>query len=126
MNNRLWNAKNPYQGNAERILCVCSAGLLRSPTIANVLAARGYNTRAVGLDNGFALIPIDEVLIKWADTVITVDFSTTEEIVEKWKFEGDVINLGIPDEYEFNQPELIDLINRALPEDRSKWNVWQS
>ena len=39
---------NPYQGDRRRILFVCSAGLLRSPTGAHVGSVRGYNTRAAG------------------------------------------------------------------------------
>lgn len=60
MNNRKWNAKNPHQGNFERVLCVCSAGLLRSPTVAVVMAQHGFNTRAAGLEKDFALIPVDD------------------------------------------------------------------
>ena len=47
--NRLGNSRNIYQGKDKRVLCVCSAGLLRSPTAANVLHKEfGYNTRACG------------------------------------------------------------------------------
>ena len=66
--NALWNCKNPYQGRDKRVLCVCSAGLLRSPTIAKVLVMNGYNTRSCGCRD-YALIQIDNVLIEWADIV---------------------------------------------------------
>lgn len=121
MKNRMWNSKNPHQGNAERILCVCHAGLLRSPTIANVLAGRGFNTRSVGSDRDFALIPMDEVLLEWADTVIVVDFTLAQDIRDVWGFEGDIIHMPIPDEFDFMQPELVEWINNFLPQDRHKW-----
>ena len=35
--NQLANINNPYQGKSKKVLCLCSAGLLRSPTAANVL-----------------------------------------------------------------------------------------
>ncbi len=74
MNNQFHNAKNPYQGKAKRVLCVCSAGLLRSPTAAFVLAKEfAYNTRACGVDIDHALIPITAVLIHWADEVVCMD-----------------------------------------------------
>ena len=48
--NRLGNSKNPYQGDFKKVLCVCSAGLLRSPTAAWVLsnAPFNFNTREIG------------------------------------------------------------------------------
>jgi predicted protein tyrosine phosphatase len=65
--NRLGNAKNEYQTKVKKVLCVCSAGMLRSPTLANVLHEKfGYNTRAVGYSPHFALVPLDQVHLKWA------------------------------------------------------------
>ena len=56
--NRMWNVSNPWQGDAKRVLCVCSAGLLRSPTAAKVLYDEyGYNTRAAGLATDCSDIP---------------------------------------------------------------------
>ena len=47
---------NEYQGDYKRVLTVCSANMLRSPTIAHVLSAEPYNfnTRSAGTA-GFAL-----------------------------------------------------------------------
>lgn len=67
--NQLGNSKNPYQGKAIKALCVCSAGLLRSPTIAKYLTGLGYNTRAVGISEEYALIPLSTALIHWADEI---------------------------------------------------------
>lgn len=73
--NRKWNSHNEYQGKHKRVLCVCSAGLLRSPTAAWVLSNPPYNfnTRAAGIDVGHALIPVDDVLIEWADEIVCMD-----------------------------------------------------
>ena len=72
--NQLSNVSNYFQGNAKKVLCVCSAGLLRSPTVANVLHQElGYNTRAVGTAKEYALIPITEALVAWADEIVFVD-----------------------------------------------------
>ncbi len=69
--NRLGNCNNSYQGEAKRVLCVCSAGLLRSPTAAFVLSNSpwNYNTRAAGLTPQFALIPVDKVLLTWSQEI---------------------------------------------------------
>lgn len=70
--NRLDNARNEFQGEYKRVLCVCSAGLLRSPTTAVVLSSEPYNfnTRAAGLVREFALVPVDKVLLFWADEIV--------------------------------------------------------
>jgi predicted protein tyrosine phosphatase len=113
MNNRKWNAKNPNQGIFERVLCVCSAGLLRSPSVAAVMAARGcYNTRAAGLEKDFALIPVDDVLLEWADSVVVMDFTQAERISEV--FDGPIYNFSLPDEYEYMHPDLVSLIEQRI------------
>ena len=72
--NQLANVGNPFQGKAKKVLCVCSAGLLRSPTLANVLHRQfGFNTRAVGYCQEYALIPISQALIWWADEIVFVN-----------------------------------------------------
>ena len=72
--NRLANSSNRWQGKYKRVLCICSAGLLRSPTAAFVLSQEpyNYNTRAAGLTKEFALIPVDEVLLNWAQEVVCI------------------------------------------------------
>jgi len=112
--NALWNCKNPYQGSMNRVLCVCSAGLLRSPTIAWVLSNHDYNTRAVGIHD-YALIPIDEVLIEWADQIVCADKDIQDHLITTYKLEN-TINLGIPDSYGFRDPDLVNIIETKLKE----------
>jgi len=109
MNNRKWNSKNPHQGKFLRVLCVCSAGLLRSPTVAHVLtSSQGFNTRAVGLEKDFALIPIDDVLLDWADAVVVMDSTQAQRIIDM-DFQGDVYNFSIPDNFEYADSELVEI-----------------
>ena len=119
MNNRKWNAKNPNQGNFTKVLCVCSAGLLRSPTVAVVMQSEcKSNTRAVGLEKDFALIPIDDILLDWADMVVVMDYSQAEEISEV--FDGPIYNFSLADEFEYMNPELVEIIKSRL-EDIELW-----
>jgi len=120
MNNRKWNARNPNQGKFERILCVCSAGLLRSPTTAVVMAQRGFNTRAAGLEKDFALIPVDDVLLEWADSVVVMDFTQAERI--EGLFDGPIFNFNLPDEFEYMHPDLVELINNRI--DNLEFHRW--
>jgi predicted protein tyrosine phosphatase len=70
--NQLGNSQNPYQGTSVKALCICSAGLLRSPTIAKYLTGKGYNTRAVGIAEDYALVPLSTALVNWADEIHVV------------------------------------------------------
>ena len=108
--NRLANAKNPYQGNFKKVLCVCSAGLLRSPTAAFVLSQEpfNYNTRAAGLNKEYALIQVDEVLLEWADEIVCMDDDMQydlEQLTSK-----PIICLNVPDHYNYRDDRLCDSI----------------
>ncbi len=115
MNNRIWNCKNPNQGDFKKVLCVCSAGLLRSPTAALILSSDpyNYNTRAAGIDKGHALIPVDDVLLTWADEVVCM---TDEQSVDlslwmaRLNLKTKVICLYISDSYAYRDPKLAELI----------------
>lgn len=117
MSNRMYNCKNPYQGPMLKVLCVCSAGLLRSPTVAWVLSNKPYNcnTRAVGMDTGHALIPIDEVLMNWADKVVCVEPDVYEGVKAYYP---DLIDkcvvLDIPDMYGTREPKLVKIVKAQL------------
>jgi len=114
--NQLFNVRNNAQGDTKKVLTVCSAGLLRSATLANFLVKEyGYNVRNCGTVESYALVPISEALVAWADEIVFVnkenfehveddlrDFLTTEGM-EKIKV------LDIPDMYNFNDPKLVEI-----------------
>lgn len=108
---------NPYQGDATRILFVCSAGLLRSPTGAAVGVKRGYNTRSCGSAN-YALIPLSVNLIKWANHIVFVNQINYHQSIKDFKKVGydeiiksKAIVLDIPDRYDAFSPFLIEKFN---------------
>lgn len=111
--NAMHNCKNPFQGKTTRVLCLCSAGLLRSPTLAGELYKRGFNSRAAGVHD-YALIPVDNVLLHWADTIIFVNKDLRYTINDKIPAGTNVIELEIPDQYEFRHPELVEIINNEI------------
>jgi len=113
--------KNPNQGKAKKVLCVCSAGLLRSPTLAWILSNEpfNYNTRAVGTSNDYALIALDEVQLQWADAVVFVD--DNNHISAYYDFKELIDNmehyvLDIPDIYQFRHPKLVEIATQQLKE----------
>lgn len=128
--NRMANLANKYQGQFRRVLCVCSAGMLRSPTVAWVLSNPPYNfnTRAVGLNKEFALTPIDEAMVFWADDVIVCDDQMERDVKNiinnsTWKddFEApNIVNWKIPDMYGYREKGLVEIVNKKAFEEYNK------
>jgi hypothetical protein len=119
--NRLHNVNNPNQGHSKKVLCVCSAGLLRSPTIAWVLSNSPYNfnTRAAGAVEEYALVPVDEVLLQWADVVVFADKDHKRMLSYEHKELIDNMEtyvLDIPDIHKFRSPKLVELIEEKVKE----------
>ena len=123
--NRLANATNLFQGKYKRVLCVCSAGLLRSPTAALVLSQEpyNYNTRATGLMKEFALVPVDQVLLHWADEIVCMNPEQAEELRERLETDKPVIVLNIEDRYRYRDPELVEQIKAAYDKHLEETNA---
>lgn len=107
---------NNFQGDYKRVLTVCSANMLRSPTIALVLSMDPYNfnTRSAGVA-GFALIPVTDELLFWADEIVCADTEHATIINAKLmslNLDKPIVNLRIPDNYEYRNPDLIEMIKR--------------
>ena len=112
--------KNIYQGDAPRILFVCTMGLLRSATMATMAAQRGINARCCGMDAS-ALIPITETLIEWADEIVFADAGHKAAALERFP-DWDVVKRArvwsVPDVYEYMNPALVKILTLkfdALP-----------
>jgi predicted protein tyrosine phosphatase len=125
--NQLSTVNNPYQGNYKRVLFVCSAGLLRSATAAHVFSAEPYNwnTRTAGIGIEYALNPVTEALLVWADKVYCMEEEHVEDLHQVF---GEIIkdliekrgqdfieSLKIPDTFEYRSPELIKLLQQKIP-----------
>ena len=111
---------NSFQGDYKRVLTVCSANMLRSPTMAVVLSMPpyDYNTRSAGT-HSFALVPVTEDLLMWADEVVCADTEHALVIRDKlmeYQLDKPIVNLRIPDNYEYRNPELIMMIRRRYDE----------
>ena len=128
--NRLGNVGNGYQGHFKKVLCVCSAGVLRSPTLAEILTREpfNFNTRAVGIDQEFALVPVDLAHIAWADVIVVMD-KQQENYITKMQLELEEYNRGmmffdicpvhnfnVPDDYGFRDPTLVRILTEKCYE----------
>jgi predicted protein tyrosine phosphatase len=112
---------NQFQGKALRVLFVCSAGLLRSPTAA-VLGTQkyGWNTRSCG-SSTVALIPLSVNLIEWAHHIIFVDIDCYKEALETFTlvgYEDDLKRkgriLGIGDDYNYQDAWLVKQLEQQI------------
>lgn len=118
---------NYYQGEAKRVLTVCSASVLRSPTAAIVLNQEyGYNTKAAGVSLEYAIVPVTGKLLTWCQEIVVMENWQAHEIIEMLEIMGidrPVICLNIDDNYSYMQPELVSLIkqryDQQVPTDKS-------
>lgn len=74
---------NHSQGNDLRVVFVCSAGLLRSPSAARIAGEYGINARSAGSHLHYALIPLSANLIKWANWIVFMNPENEFEITMK-------------------------------------------
>jgi predicted protein tyrosine phosphatase len=128
--NQLATVHNKYQQphKYKRVLFLCSAGLLRSATAAHIFSGEPYNwnTRTAGVSVEYALNPVTEALLEWADKVYCMEkehFKDLEYIFEDVLADllgrkgNDFIEvLNIDDIYEYRNPELIRLLKEKIQE----------
>lgn len=111
--------RNQNQRDYKTVLCLCSAGLLRSPTAAYVLSLPPYeyNTRCAGVEN-YALIPLSAPLIEWADLIVCLGGQEHEAKVRQhphFKTRPKPIKtLDIPDRFQYRDSRLIELIKEKF------------
>ena len=101
-----------------KVLFVCTANKLRSPTAETLFAAHpGIETRSAGLDPDCPN-PMSAELAAWADMIFVMEPHHREKIRKKFKrdrpADNRIITLHIPDEYERDQPELIELLEQKV------------
>lgn len=123
--NQLHNISNPYQGTEKKVLTVCSAGILRSATLQNFLIKNyGYNVRNCGTESSYALIPISEALVLWADEIVFVNRDNYMDVkinLEELNISKDkIFVLDIPDIYSFNHPSLLAIIEEQYKSKKSE------
>lgn len=117
------NTDNPNQGKFKKVLCVCSAGLLSSPTAAHILSAEpfNFNTRSVGAMTEYALIPLDKIHIVWADEIICFEkqhLKIIETMLEELACgaEPKITLVDCPDNFGYRDPILVTLLTDKFKE----------
>lgn len=119
--NQLGVLFNAYQRDYKKVLTVCSAGCLRSPTAAHILSSPpfNFNTRCAGTSREYAIVPVTDALIVWADVILVMDEYQQQQINSMQNDLADqlpdydykqVINLDIPDEFDYRNPKLVQIM----------------
>lgn len=99
------------------LLFVCSRNQWRSPTAEEIFKnSQEHQAKSAGTEPS-ARIKITEKLINWADIIFVMEKKHKERIEQRFASvvsEKELIILEIPDEYQFMDEELVDLIKLSV------------
>ena len=101
-----------------RVLFVCTQNRLRSPTAEALFRAHpGWEVASAGTARD-ADTPLTRDLLEWADVAVCMEKGHRDWIRSKLRGvlpDDRLVTLGIPDEYEFMDPDLVTLLGRLVP-----------
>ena len=101
-----------------RVLFICSRNRMRSPTAEAVFAAyEGLETLSAGTETD-ALTPVDAELIEWAEIIFAMENSHRNKLRQRFGKLLDkkrLVVLRIRDDYDYMQPELVEILKRKVP-----------
>jgi len=98
-----------------RVLFVCNQNENRSRTAEEIFKDK-FDTRSAGLFNSK---PLTEKQLSWADLILVMEDVQRSEIAKRFPkqyMKKKIISLGIPDIYNYGQPELIDVLKKKVDE----------
>ena len=100
-----------------KLLFVCSQNLLRSPTAERIFTGReGLEVRSAGTSDD-ATHPLTEDLVEWADMIVVMERHHRNRLLRKFGScarAKRIVVLEIPDEYEFMDETLIQLLKAKM------------
>ncbi len=102
----------------KNILFICGQNKLRSPTAEAVFATNlDWNVRSAGLKNNSEVqVGADDV--EWAEYIFVMENSHKKKLQERFRAELNgqkVICLGIPDNYEYVDDALVEILKAKVP-----------
>jgi predicted protein tyrosine phosphatase len=101
----------------KHVLFICSQNRLRSPTAEAVFSDYpGVEVASAGL-GADAVVPVTPESLEWAELIFVMERAHRNKLSKKFRssLRGQrVICLEIPDEYDFMQPELVELLRQRV------------
>ncbi|MGI2908304.1 low molecular weight protein tyrosine phosphatase family protein [Tolypothrix sp. VBCCA 56010] len=101
----------------KKLLFLCSQNRLRSPTAEAVFFEyEGLEVESAGLDR-YAEIPVSTEMIEWADIIFVMEKSHRNKLSKNFQpflKNKKVICLDIPDDFEYMEPALINLLKKKV------------
>ncbi|MBI3035921.1 phosphotyrosine protein phosphatase [Candidatus Woesearchaeota archaeon] len=94
---------------------ICNQNLNRSKTAEDIFKGR-FETKSAGLYNEK---PLTAKHLSWADVVIVMEDVQRNEIAKRFPkhyMQKRILSLDIPDIYNYNEPELIELLKLRMGE----------
>ena len=101
------------------LLFICSKNQWRSPTAELLFKTHPtHNARSAGTSDK-ARIKVSQKLIDWADVIFVMKRKHRDILKQRFASAiagKEIVVLDIEDNYQFNDPELINILRRALAE----------
>ena len=101
-----------------RIVFVCTQNKLRSPTAEAIFrTVKGWEVASAGTERK-AETPLSHDLLEWADVAVCMEKRHREFVRQTFKNalpDDRIVTLGIPDDYEFMDAELVDILEKLVP-----------
>lgn len=96
------------------LLFVCSRNQWRSPTAEAVFKNDPvHRARSAGTSKA-ARVRVTEKLLQWADIIFVMEKRHLDLLKTQFRIEKKVVVLNIADDYQFMDPELIEMIKLAV------------
>jgi len=100
-----------------KLLFICSRNRLRSPTAEAIFSEyEGLEVESAGLDRD-AEMPLGSDTIQWADIIFVMEKvhrSSLSKNFQPWLKNKRVVCLDIPDEYDYMEPALVELLKQKV------------
>lgn len=100
-----------------KILFICAQNKLRSPTAETIFSRFDtLDCMSAGIHES-ANHPLDREALEWADLIFTMEKKHKTKIQQRFKSSLNgkrIIALDIPDEFDYMQPELIELLEKKV------------
>ena len=96
-----------------KVLFICNQNLNRSKTAEEIFKGR-FQTKSAGLYNEK---PVSKKELSWADMIVVMEDEQRKEIANRFPdiyMQKQILSLGIPDVYHYNQPELIEALKSKV------------